>query len=200
MSTVDNEKPPYVAFEIRSVENRAESIAKGHYVARDVIFVTVTRPGGRDSHEEEAESWISKLEKRALEGQVPGAWPVAFRQALEAFKRNETLPETGTPVKGWQVLAPSAQQAIIRAGFRTVEDLAKASESEIASIGMGAISYRQKAQAWLAEAKEKGTSVEAISSLKQQVDELTSLAERLVEENKALKAQLPQPQKLPTRS
>ncbi len=193
MSTVDNEKPPYVAFETRSIEDRAKSIAEGHYVAKDVIFVTVTRPGGRDSHEEEAESWISKLERRAQEGQVPPAWPIAFRQALEAFKRNETLPETGTPIKGWQLLAPSAQQAIIRAGFRTVEDLAKASESEIASIGMGAVSYRQKAQAWLAEAKEKGTSVEALGVLQQQINELKALTERLLEENKALKAAAPKP-------
>jgi len=55
-------------------------------------------------------------------------------------------------------------------------------------IGIGAISFREKARSWLAEAKSVGVSVEKIADLSQKVADLTALTERLLEENKALRA------------
>lgn len=193
MSTVDNERPPYVAFEVRPVEDRTKSLEQGHYVAKDVIFAVVTRPGGRDSSDFEAESWLKNLKNKADAGQVPQSWVEAFQKSFEAFKRNETLPEVGTPIKGWQLIAPSAQQTILQAGFRTVEELAAAPEQEIQRIGMGAMSFREKARSWLAEAKSVGVSVEKIADLSQKVADLTALTERLLEENKTLRAKSDQP-------
>lgn len=188
---VDNEKPPYIVFEIRTTEDRNASIAAGHYVAKDEIFAIVTRPGSRDSLDVAAETYSVNLRRQAQGGIVPMAWAEAYDKALEAFKKNETLPETGTPIKGWQLLPPSAQQTVIRAGFRTVEDLAASPDAELQAIGMGAISWREKARAWLAEAKTVGVSAEKIADLSQKVADLTQLTERLLNENKELRAKLP---------
>ena len=192
MSTVDNEKPPYIVFEVRSQEDRAESIAKGHYVAKDLIFAVVTRPGSRDSLDVEAETYAKNLRRQAQGGIVPMAWADAYDKALAAYKANEALPESGTPIKGWPVLSPSAQQTVIRAGFRTVEDLAASPDVELQAVGMGAISWREKARNWLAEAEKAGVSVEKIADLSQKITDLTQLTERLLNENKELRAKLPQ--------
>lgn len=193
----NEEKPPYVSFELRAVEDRELSIKEGRYIAKDVIFAQITRPGSRDTHEEEAEQWLLKLAKRASDQIIPQAWVAKFSAELEAFKKNETLPETGTPIKGWQVISPAVQAQIVKAGFRTVEDLASAPEVELVSIGMGGPTWREKARAWIAEGKEKGASAEKVAELTQKVSELTALVERLVAENAALSKQTPKAVSLP---
>lgn len=187
MSTVDNERPPYVAFETRAVEDRAASVAQGHYVAKDVIFVTVTRPGSRDTSDFVAEEWLKRMQQQAQNGTIPPTWVDAFHQRFEAFKKNETLPEEGTPIKGWQLASPAVQQTLLQAGFRTVEELATAGDAEIRGIGTGAITFREKARAWLDEAKTKGVSAEKIADLTQKIADLTDLTQRLLDENKALR-------------
>lgn len=195
MSTVDNERPPHVAFEVRPVEDRQASIAQGHYVAKDVIFAIVTRPGSRDSSDFEAETWLKGVRQKVDAGSIPSTWLDEFTRRYEAFKRNEALPESGTPIKGWQLLPPSAQQTILQAGFRTVEELAQAGDAEIRGIGTGAITFREKARAWLDEAKTKGVSAEKIADLTQKIADLTELTQTLLEENKALKKRFEEEQK-----
>lgn len=189
-------RPPYVSFEYRPVEDRNASIEAGHYVAKDVVFAVVTRPGSRDSLDVEAATWLANLKKKSEDGQIPQTWYPNFLARYEAFLKNEELPESGTPIKGWVVISPSAQKALIEAGFRTVEALAEAPDNGISSIGTGALSYRQKARLWLETAKSTGTSVERLNDLTQKVADLTALAEKLVAENKALTAKL-NPEKNP---
>jgi hypothetical protein len=196
----NEEKPPYVVFELRAVEDRNASVKEGRYIAKDVIFAQITRPGSRDTHEEEAEQWLLKLAKRAADGIIPQGWVSKFSTELEAFKKNETLPEAGTPIKGWQIISPAVQTQIIRAGFRTVEDLAAAPEVELVSIGMGGPTWREKARAWIAEGKEKGASAEKVADLTQKVTDLTALVEKLVAENAALAKNAPKTNLLPAKA
>lgn len=193
MSQVDNERPPYVAFERRAVEDRQASIAAGHYVAKDVDFAVITRPGSRDSRDVEAQPWINELREKARKNLVPQSWAQGFAESYKAWKEGQTLPEQGTPIKGWQLIGPAAQETIIAAGFRTVEDLAQADESSLVKIGTGAMSLRLKAQGWLEAAEKNGKSVERINELAQKLADLTALTEKLLNENKALRAQIPQP-------
>ena len=157
MSQVDNERPPYVMFERRAVEDRSASIAAGHYVAKDVDFAVITRPGSRDSRDKNAIEWLAELREKARQNLVPQTWYRGFQESYDAWKNGQTLPEKGTPIKGWQLLGPAAQETVIAAGFRTVEDLANADESSLQKIGTGAISIRLKAQGWLEAVK--GTTV-----------------------------------------
>ena len=191
--SVDNERPPYVVFEVRSVEDRNASIEAGHYVAKDVNFAIVTRPGSRDSIEIEAEPWLASLKQKGSGPNpvIPPSWYKGFASAYEEWKKGNVVPANGTPIKGWGVLSPSLQETLIRGGFLTVEDLAIAGDSELANIGTGGISLKLKAQAWLEAAQNAGKSAERITELATKVADLTALVEKLIEENKSLKAASP---------
>ena len=175
MSIVDNTRPPYVVFEKREVEDRAASIEKGHYVPKEIDIAVITRPGSRDSIEKEAKVWLQELRERARKNEVPQVWYDGFTAAYKSWCEGEELPVKGTPIKGWPVLSPVAQKDLIAAGIRTVEDLAQLPDSEVQSVGTGAIAYKQKAQAWLSAANDTGKVTEQLVALAQQVKELTDL-------------------------
>ncbi len=193
MSIVDNNRPPYVAWETRPVEDRSASIANGHYTSKDIDFAVITRPGSRDTLDREALVWLTELKNKAAKGEVPAAWFEGFKASYDSWKKGEELPANGTAIRDWPPLSPSARKDILSAGIRTVEDLAELSDSDLTSIGTGALAYKQKAQAWLKAASETGKVAEQIATLTQQIAELTALTTQLLEENKTLKASLPKP-------
>jgi len=173
--SVDNERPPYVTFERRAVEDRSKSIGEGLYGSKDVDFAIVMRPGSRDTFEQEAAIWISGLKAKAKTGQIPQTWADGFAASYKSWLAGEVAPENGTPIKGWPVLSPAAQKDLIASGIRTVEDLAQLPETEFGAIGTGALSFKQKAQAWLDSAKDHGKVAEQLNALLIQVTALTDL-------------------------
>lgn len=192
MSTVDNDRPPYVVWESRAIEDRDASLKAGHYVSKNIDFAIITRPGSRDTLDKEALVWLAELREKSRKNELPPRWFEAFSESYKFWKNGEEAPVEGTPIKGWPVLSPAAQKDLIHAGIRTVEDLAQFSDSELSVIGIGALSFKQKAQAWLAAANDTGKTAEKLADLTQKVTELTDLTQRLLTENKALQAQLPQ--------
>lgn len=193
MSVVDNDRPPYVTFETRPVEDRAASTTAGHFVSRDLDFAIITRPGSRDTMEKEASVWLRELAEKARTKSIPQTWATAFKESYETWKKGEDIPLTGTPIKGWPLLGPSAQKDLIHAGIRTVEDLAALPDNEVGQIGTGAISFKQKAQAWLLAAQDTGKAASQIADLTAKVTQLVELTQAQAIELKSLKAQLQQP-------
>jgi hypothetical protein len=175
MKVADNERPPYVTFERRAVEDRNASQAAGHYVAKDVDFVTITRAGSSDNLEQEVATWFAELEKRVRQSQFPSEWLRQFREAYRAWSEGEEIPETGTPIKTWPPASPAQIKSLLAVGIRTVEDLASLPDSELPSIGMGAIALKQRAAAWLSQAASTGRGAEEVAQLRQRVLELESL-------------------------
>lgn len=186
-----NNRPPYVQFKFVAMEDRAASLSAGHYVGKDVVFAAITRPGQKDTIEREALGWLADLDKQARDGRIPSNWPAQFRQAFEAFVKGEEIPENGTPIRGWTVLGPAQQQAVIKAGIRTIEDLAAASAEALGHIGMGAIAWQQKAQAWLKAAKDTGQIVERLQTLERDNAQLAKDNEILLAEVKRLNSLVP---------
>lgn len=186
--SVDNSRPPYVSFERRPIEDRNASIESGRYVAKDVDFVIITRPGSRDTVEKPAKEWLAEMEDKARKGRVPQEWLKHFSGAYEFWLKGESAPEQGTPIKGWSVVSPAMQETLVRAGIRTVEDLAIAGQAELMGVGMGAISLKQKAQNWLDLSKDQGVAVEKMNQLQTKVADLTDLVAKLMEANKELRA------------
>lgn len=178
-SPVVNDRPPYVTFEMRAVEDRTKLIKAGHYGTKDVAFALITRPGSKDTHEAVAEDWLSQLQSRARQNLVPATWADHFQAMFEKWKKGEEVPVEGTPIKGWPILGPSAQQSVIQAGFRTVEELAQAGDAEAASIGTGAIELRSKARLWLEQAESSGKVVERLNALELQLAEQMKLNKEL---------------------
>lgn len=168
----DEPKPPFVRFEIREVEDRNATIAQGHYVGRDVIFVKVSPVGTKDTIEAVAEDWIKNVEEGVKQERIPEAWLHAFRRALEDFKNSRETPEEGTSIKEWPVASPAQVRMLLDINVTTVEHLADANEETVSRLGMGGRALKQKARAWLDSAQDTGKVTEEINALREENREL----------------------------
>lgn len=167
---------PHIRFDWHSVENREESIKTGLYVQKDVLYAFVTRPGQRDTLVKDAHQYAKDLVEAARGGRIPQEWPAHYSKMLDTWKSGQELPVSGTPIKGWPLVPPSAQNMLIQAGIRTVEELATMPEGDMLNVGMGAISFRQKAVAYLKTA-ETGKAVEQLAAMQVKIDEMARIIE-----------------------
>lgn len=167
-----SDRPPYVIWEMRPVEDRNASITAGHSVEKDVAFAIITRPGSRDTLEKEALVWLAELKKNR---ELPGNWYPAFQQSFEQWVKGETADVIGTPIKGWGALGTGAQRTLIAAGITSVEDLAAMPDQDLQNVGTGAISFKQKAKAFLEAANGPGKMAERQIAMQKQLDDLATL-------------------------
>jgi|SRR6478736_27961 len=193
MSTVDNNRPPYVTFERRAVEDRSKSLESGQYSSMDVDFAIITRPGSKDDLHKEAGPWLEEMKLKARKQEIPQEWATHFSALYKAFLEGEELPTTGTPLKTWPVINPAALKDLLKNGIRTVEDLADLPDSDLPTIGMGAVALKQKAKAWLLAAKDTGKVAEQVAAQNVQIAQLVELAKNQAKELDELRKQLPQP-------
>jgi hypothetical protein len=74
----------------------------------------------------------------------------------------------GTPIKGWNLVPGSIQETLIRANILTVESLATANAEALQQIGMGAMDFKRRAQAWVEQHTDKaGLSIKMAAAQKQ---------------------------------
>lgn len=180
------DRPAYVTFEIRSVEDRTESIAQGHYVGKDVVFALITPMGSKDQIERVAEEWFQKLKRDVAENRLPRDWYELYKGAYNDFLENRETPLNGTSVKNWPAISPSQVKTLLSVGVRTVEDLAAANEEIIARVGMGARELKQRAVEWLTTAGDVGKVAEHINALKVENEALSLKNKELTETVQAL--------------
>lgn len=184
------ERPPYLRFERRPIEDRAASVLAGQYVAKDTDYVIITPAGTKDEIVKIATEWLAQAKQQVKEGRMDPDWEPLFQSSYEAFKRGEELPLKGTPIKGWNVLSPAQQVNAIAANIRTVEDLAEATGEGLGRIGMGGVEMKQKAEAWLKASVSLGTVVLENSTLKARVAQLEGMVKGLEEKNAVLAAKV----------
>ena len=160
------DRPPYVTFERKPVEDRAASIEAGYYKTVDVDYALVTPQGSKDRIERNVKEWFENLENQVNQGRFKQEWLTAFRASHKAWAEGRELPLNGTPILTWPVLSPSQNKSVLDANIRTVEDLANANEASLAMIGMGGRSLKEKAVSWLAAASGNGKVTEEMNALK----------------------------------
>lgn len=156
--------PPFVCYEVRAVEDRAASIEAGHYVSRDVDYVVVMQRGGKDKTEKPYSDWIVLQRQMANEGRIPMEWLDTYERAYEAWKRNETIPEEGTPIKNWCVPTPAQVRIMVSMGITTVEQLAACTTEAIKRLGMGGLALKQQAVDYLAASTDSGKLVKELAA------------------------------------
>src|SRR6267154_120686 len=194
MAEIMRERPAYVRFEKRPIEDRDETIKKGHWVGKDVIYALVTPPGTKDVVVVEAEEWIKRLKREESEGRIPSQFVEAYERAFEKYKKGEELPLDGTPIRGWPPLSPAQQQNCIAMNIHTVEDLANLNSEGMARFGMGVVELKRKATNWLEAASSTGVLAARMTALEIKQTDLEAqntrqreLIERLQKENMELK-------------
>lgn len=154
------ERPSYVTFEVRAVEDRNASREAGHYVAKDIDVALITPPGGNLTHEEEATAWLEKKREKR------DPFADLYEKAYKAWKEGQELPVHGTPIKHTPIFSPAEIQNCIHAKVFTVEDLIAASEQTIQRLGMGARSMITRAKAYMdnAESGKVAAQMEAMTA------------------------------------
>ena len=177
------QRPPYVTFEQRAVEDRNASIAAGGMVMKDVDFVIVRQIGSKDTHEKNALEWLSDIDRSAASGQYPMEWARHFRDKYQAYKAGQDEPELGLSVKQWPSLSKAQVENLLSAGVRTVEDIAGMNEPTMRKVGMGARELQKKARTYL-ETRDANKATEMITSLQVAVEakdeRIASLEARLL--------------------
>jgi hypothetical protein len=190
MVEVAAERPPYVTFEVRAIEDRNASIEQGHYVAKDVDFALITPAGSKDRIERVVAEWFAKLEEDVRSQRVDPAWPAAFKEAYKAWKDGREIPVNGTPILTWPSLSPAQVKTLIDCQLRTIEDLAVVNEDTLARIGMGGRALKQRAIDWLASAASIGKPSEELSKLKTENSDLKQQNTDLLAKVKGLEAKV----------
>ena len=163
------QRPPFVTFEQRAMEDRNASIAAGGLVMRDVDYVIVRQVGCKDTVEKEAEAWLDDIEAASRKNQYPAEWVRHFREKFAAFKAGQAEPEIGLSLRQWPSLSKAQAENLIAAGVRTVEDVAAMNEPTLQRVGMGSRELKAKAKAYL-ESRESNKSAEQITALRAEVE------------------------------
>lgn len=182
-------RPPFVIFEERSEEDRAQTIAQGRLIMKAVNYAVIRQLGSKDTVEKEAETWLNDNDRAAVRGAFPSEWATGFRKKYDDWKEGKEAPPNGFPLKEWAGISRAQTENCVQIGICTVEDMAAMSDSAMNAIGMGARVLKDKAQAWLdsrlthgnaeqlaalrAEAADKDTRI------KQLEEQLSQLGSRL---------------------
>lgn len=163
---------PHVRFERRVLEDVQASRTAGHYVGKDVDFAITTSFGGGSDVAHEVPDWLTGLERKVTLNQLTPEQAEKYKQKYDFWKKGQEIPLDGIPIKGWAVISPAQQETLIRLQVLTVEELAAANDEVKRQIGMGALDLQRKAQAWLAQAQDKGPLTQEVAALKQENDVL----------------------------
>jgi hypothetical protein len=155
-------RPPYVEFETKAVEDRAATIASGVYQTKDVDFIIIVPAGseGKSRIVQEYADWLAKIKPRtgAISGpdghylqqsRFPPDWVEKIERMHSLWKKGEMMEVEGTPMKNWPVVSPAQLKVCLDMHLMSVEMLADAADDTVTSLGMGGIALRQRARDWL---------------------------------------------------
>jgi hypothetical protein len=184
-------RPPYVMFEVRAIEDRNASIEAGHYVARDVDFALITPQGSKDQIELIVHEWFQMLEQEVRSDRFPLEWLSSYKSAYKHWKEGQEIPLEGFPIVNWPVLSPAQVQIFLGIGIRTIEDVAVMNEEAIQHIGMGGRNLKQRAEEWLKTAgSEQSRNSEKLVALQQENEQLKENIKQIQVEFQNLKKSL----------
>ena len=68
------DRPAYVRFKRMTIEDKAATIAAGHYVGKDVDFALITPPYSRDVIEVKIPQWKVNMEMDVRNERMPKKW------------------------------------------------------------------------------------------------------------------------------
>lgn len=148
----------HINFFTEAVESPLKSAEEGRIVFNDMEMVEIRIPGD---------------EKTIIRTHVTEEYKYRFPDEYDAFKRNEAVPETGTPLSQWGVLSPSQIAQFNASNIRTVEALANLADSNAQF--MGNHDLRAKAKAFLKATSDTAIVEKQEAALAAQAAEMAEL-------------------------
>lgn len=135
----------YASFYMESVKDEEASLKEGRVIYRDVEYVKVMIPGDKNTV-------VCRPVCHNFQGMTPPdtqRWPNQY----QAFKNQQVQVNEGTPLEHWAPISRSQAMSLKAVNIHTVEHLAGVSDANLHNLGMGARDLREKAIAFLEQAK-----------------------------------------------
>jgi len=151
-------------FQIVPVQNEKESEAQGRAVYTDTEVVLLYIAGDQNSvHSQPVDNYIKRR----------------FPEQYEHWKRtNEGRRITGTPLRMWPMATPAFIKEMEHINVFSVDDLANIADVHMSKMQDGRI-WRDRAQAWLDNAKETSVSTRFAAENDRLKERLEALEARL---------------------
>lgn len=184
------ERPPYIRFEQRPVQDKQESIKQGRYIAKDVDFVLITPPYSKDCVEHKVENWLQTCEQNLRNNRIPREWLDRWKEGYQRWKDGLDVPVNGTSVKNWPGASPAQIKNMIASNILTIEDMAACNDEGLRRLGFGGIDLRNKAKAYLQAAEDHGPLAEQNTQLIKDNKRLAKQVESLSEKVNLLSTQV----------
>lgn len=156
----DGTAPVAVAFGYAPLRDPQKSAVAGHDVYTEVEFVKIAVPGDKHSFYFQPATDVHKAR---------------FPKAYAAFKERGMKPLQGMPIEQWAPISRSLAMTLKAAHIHTVEALAEVHDGNIAKLGFNARELREKARAWLAEAKDSAATMQLAAEKKALEDQLAAM-------------------------
>lgn len=134
----DDKDPTFPRFYRDKVENGFKTSQAGHAVYDDVEMVEIIIPGQNQS-----------IATERVKQHHRDRWP----QQYAAWKAGQEVAQEGSPLELWPPLTPAQVANLKVFNVHTVEQLAMVDDQALSRLGMGARDLREKAKAWLENAK-----------------------------------------------
>lgn len=163
-----------VRFKMGAILNTQKSTAEGRPIYDDIEMIRIDVPGQTDH-----------VERPCWDGDR-----ARFPKHYEAFKRNQAMPESGTPLTLWPVLKPSQVAELAARNVRTVEQLAGMADVD-ASKMMGSASIRNQARDFVAAAKGNAPVLQMRAELESRDAEIAALKAQMAEAMKRMEEDRP---------
>ena len=136
----------YVEFYVEAIEDQEETVKQGRPIYRDVEMTSIRILGDNKTHV------VRPVDLKGSGSAPPDniRWPHQWA----AFKSQQVVPQVGTPITEWPPCSKSQAMTLKTLNIHTVEALAQVSDTNLGNIGMGARDLRDKAIAYLDQAKD----------------------------------------------
>ena len=180
------EQPPYVTFEERLVEDRNATQEAGYRITKSTDWVVIRKRGEKDTSEKLVSDWFPYIRQQ----QWPSSWIDGYTTQYKRWKEGfEPVPD-GASIREWAAINKQQADLLISAGVLTVEDMSLANEHTLTRIGLGARVLKEKAQTWLATAKNTGAATEQLLAYKTEREQLQEMVSKLRARVVSLEAEL----------
>lgn len=153
-------EPVLVAFGLYPHRDKQKSLEAGHDVFVDVEYVKIAIPGDKNSLYFQPAT--DKHRQR-------------FPKAYAAFKARDQKPLEGMPIEQWAVVSRAVALTLKAAHIHTVEALAAVHDGLVDRIASNGRELREKARAWLEDARSGAAAQKLASEKKELQDQIASL-------------------------
>lgn len=161
-----------VRFYQREVENEYLTTLEGRPIKQMKDYVRIEIPGN-----------MTSIIDTLANDDHKKRFPIQWAQYLNEKSADSSPDVQGTLLRDWSLLTPAQASELRHFKFYTVEQVASASDQQIQAlgmlVGMSPFSFRDKARAFLAAAKDSGVVMAQAEELKKRDLEIAELREQM---------------------